>query len=63
MTGKEWTPVGNSGQTYNGTFDGQGHTITGLDISSPSEAVALFHNIGGGGKVMNLQLKYVTYNG
>lgn len=63
MTGKEWTPVGNSGQTYNGTFDGQGHTITGLNISSPSEAVALFHNIGGGGKVMNLQLKYVTYNG
>lgn len=63
MTDKEWTPVGNSGQTYNGTFDGQGHTITGLNISSPSEAVALFHNIGGGGKVMNLQLKDVTYKG
>ena len=63
LTGKEWTPVGNSGQTYNGTFDGQGHTITGLNISSPSEAVALFHNIGGGGKVMNLQLKDVTYKG
>lgn len=63
LTGKTWTPIGNSGQTYNGTFDGQGHTITGLNISSPSEAVALFHNIGGGGKVMNLQLKYVTYNG
>ena len=63
LTGKEWTPVGNSGQTYNGTFDGQGHTITGLNISSPNEAVALFHNIGGGGKVMNLQLKDVTYKG
>ena len=63
LTGKEWTPVGNSGQTYNGTFDGQGHTITGLNISSPSEAVALFGDIGGAGKVMNLQLKYVTYNG
>ena len=63
MTGKEWTPVGNSGQTYNGTFDGQGHTITGLNISSPSEAVALFGDIGGAGKVMNLQLKDVTYKG
>lgn len=63
LTGKEWTPVGNSGQTYNGTFDGQGHTITGLNISSPSEAVALFGDIGGAGKVMNLQLKDVTYNG
>ena len=62
MTSKEWTPVGMS-INYSGTFDGQGHTITGLNISSPSEAVALFHNIGGGGKVMNLQLKYVTYNG
>lgn len=63
MTGKEWTPVGNSGQTYNGTFDGQGHTIMGLNISSPSKAVALFGNIGSAGKVMNLQLKDVTYKG
>ena len=63
LTGKEWTPVGNSGQTYNGTFDGQGHTITGLNISSSSEAVALFGDIGGAGKVMNLQLKDVTYKG
>lgn len=63
LTGKTWTPIGNSGQTYNGTFDGQGHTITGLNISSPSKAVALFGDIGGAGKVMNLQLKDVTYNG
>lgn len=63
LTGKEWTPVGNSGQTYNGTFDGQGHTITGLNISSSSEAVALFGDIGAAGKVMNLQLKDVTYKG
>ena len=63
LTGKEWTPVGNSGQTYSGTFNGQGHTITGLNISSSSETVALFNNIGGAGKIMNLQLKDVTYNG
>lgn len=62
MTGKEWTPVGMS-INYSGTFDGQGHTITGLNISSSSEAVALFGDIGGAGKVMNLQLKDVTYNG
>lgn len=34
MTGKEWTPIGNSFQTYNGTFDGQGYSITGLNASS-----------------------------
>lgn len=62
MTGKEWTPVGMS-INYSGTFDGQGHTITGLNISSSSEAVALFDDIGAAGKVMNLQLKDVTYNG
>lgn len=62
MTGKEWTPVGMS-INYSGTFDGQGHTITGLNISSPSKAVALFGNIGSAGKVMNLQLKDVTYKG
>lgn len=62
MTGKEWTPVGMS-INYSGTFDGQGHTITGLNISSSSEAVALFGDIGAAGKVMNLQLKDVTYKG
>ena len=62
LTGETWTPVGMN-RPYSGTFNGQGHTITGLNISSPSEAVALFHNIGGGGKVMNLQLKDVTYKG
>ena len=58
-----WTPIGTESQPYTGTFDGGGHTITGLNISSPSGAVALFNNIGGAGKVMNLQLKDVTYNG
>ena len=62
LTGETWTPVGMY-RPYSGTFNGQGHTITGLNISSSSEAVALFNNIGGAGKVMNLQLKDVTYNG
>ena len=62
MTGKEWTPIGMS-RGYNGIFDGQGHTITGLTISPSEDAAALFHNINGDGKVMNLQLKDVTYNG
>lgn len=59
---KVWTPIGMN-RPYSGTFNGQGHTITGLNISSSSGAVALFNNIGGAGKVMNLQLKDVTYNG
>ena len=50
LTGKEWTPIGNSFQTYNGTFDGQGYSITGLNASS------LFGGIGEGATVKNLQL-------
>ena len=62
MTGKDWTPIGMS-RGYTGTFDGQGHTITGLNISPSEDAAALFYNINGDGKVMNLQLKNVTYDG
>ena len=62
MTGKDWTPIGQF-RGYSGTFDGQGHTITGLSISPSEDAAALFHNINGDGKVMNLQLKNVTYDG
>ena len=50
MTGKEWTPIGNSFQTYNGTFDGQGYSITSLNASS------LFGGIGESATVKNLQL-------
>ncbi len=49
LTGKEWTPVGMS-INYSGTFDGQGHTITGLNASS------LFGGIGESATVKNLQL-------
>lgn len=64
LTGKEWTPVGNSGQTYNGTFDGQGHTITGLTITTNStggQNATLFDYIGSDGTVKNLQVE-VNYN-
>ena len=64
LTGKEWTPVGNSGQTYNGTFDGQGHRITGLTITTNStggQNATLFDYIGSDGTVKNLQVE-VNYN-
>ena len=53
---KAWTPIGNSGQTYNGTFDGQGYSITGLNASS------LFGGIGESATVKNLQLVDVKLN-
>ena len=66
LTGKEWTQIGSSlGEGYQGTFDGQGHRITGLAITTdnPSgEHAALFGDIGGNGEVKNLQLVDVDYD-
>ena len=66
LTGKTWTPIDQYGISgYQGVFDGQGHCITGLAITtdSPSgESVALFGSIGGNGKVKNVQLVDVDFN-
>ena len=54
-----------SNDGYQGTFDGQGHSITGLAITTNStggENAALFDGVGGNGTVKNLQLKEVNYN-
>ena len=42
-----WDPIGGSDNLYIGTFDGNGHTITGLCINRPdTEIVGLFAHIG-----------------
>lgn len=33
-----WTPIGNSSKMYEGTFDGQGHTISGLNVNGSVDA-------------------------
>ena len=52
----EWTPIGkDDSHIYNGTFDGQGHTISGLHCSVTSGNVAgLFGVIGSSGVVKNV---------
>ena len=68
LTGKTWTPIGSglmSKYGYQGTFDGQGHRITGLAITTDNlygESAALFGGIGGNGEVKNLQLVDVDFN-
>ena len=54
-----WTPIGNDSNQYKGTFDGDGHTITGLsvDIQSDNTIYAgLFGFLGEGGTIKNLGL-------
>ena len=55
-----WTPIGNDSNQYKGTFDGDGHTITGLkvDIQSDNTIYAgLFGYIGEGGTIKNVGLE------
>ena len=58
---KNWTPIGkDKDHMYNGTFDGDGHTITGLsvDIQSDNTIYAgLFGYIGEGGTIKNVGLE------
>ena len=58
LTG-EWTPIGTKSQPYTGTFNGGGHTITGLTVTGSDEYTGLFGRIGSGGKVMNVKLEGV----
>ena len=60
LTGKEWTPIGTSSSSYTGTFDGGGHTITGLTVTGSDEYAGLFGYIGkDGGTVKNVVLENV----
>ena len=54
-SGTPWTPIGSNTGIFYGSFDGQGHTIRGLYINSPSESYqGLFRYIGNGSTVKNV---------
>ena len=61
LTGITWTPIGiDFDHQYTGTFDGGGHTITGLTMTGSNENAGLFGYIGkDGGTVKNVVLKDV----
>ena len=41
LSSEEWKPIGRSDYLFNGTFDGQGHTISGMTLGTADEAFAL----------------------
>lgn len=65
---EKWTPIGNattdnaSGR-FVGTFDGDGHTITGLSASNAASDFGLFRLIGSNGVVRNLNLENCNISG
>ena len=51
-----WYPIGNDENSYKGTFDGQGHSVTGMVIRSEKNEQGFFGNIDGKGTVKNLKV-------
>lgn len=64
----QWTPIVSSSdyyKQYTGTFDGQGHTISGLYVNdNNTKSVGFFGNLGNGGIIRNVGVKdSYFYNG
>ena len=60
LTGKGWTPIGtNYEKRYKGTFDGRGHTIKGLTVTTNDQFVGLFGYLNRAGTVKNVVMEGV----
>ena len=60
LTGKDWTPIGtNYDKSYKGTFDGGGHTITGLTFTTNDKYAGLFGWLNKAGTVKNVVMEGV----
>ncbi|MDV3106535.1 fimbrillin family protein [Segatella copri] len=60
LTGKDWTPIGtDNDNSYKGTFDGGGHTITGLTFTTNDQYAGLFGRLNRAGTVKNVVMKDV----
>ena len=58
LTGKDWTPIGTDyDNSYKGTFDGGGHTITGLTVTTNDQFVGLFGYLDKAGTVKNVVME------
>jgi len=55
LTGKTWTPIGNSSNKYVGIFDGQYHVINNLKYNDENgEKIGIFGVVNGGCVIKNL---------
>jgi len=52
-----FTPIGTTANAFNGSFDGKGHTIKGIYISTTSNNVGLFGATGSNATIKNLKLQ------
>ena len=60
LDGVNWTPIGTSAHPFNGTFDGQGHTISNLTVTATDLYAGLFGRVGSTGIVKNVNISSGT---
>ena len=72
LAGREWTPIGNTGWQpedfgpviFQGTFDGNGKTVSNMTISSGSKAEAAFiGHMNSGATLKNITFRNASVNG
>lgn len=58
-----FTPIGNSTTPFEGTFDGNGHTITSLVVNQTADNAGLFGYLDGPARIRNLTLDHPKVSG
>ena len=58
-----WTPIGKSGSTFQGIFDGQGHTISNLLINTSRKSDVGLFGVTTNGEIKNFTLKNASVKG
>lgn len=63
LGGENWTPIGRSGHTFQGVFDGNGHTVSNLKVDMASSSDVGFFGFTQGGEIRNLTIHNAQVKG
>ena len=64
LKNEEWTPIGKTGATFLGTFDGNGQTVSNLYINTPDDVcVGFFNDTDSATTIKNLTINNVNISG
>lgn len=63
LNGEEWTPIGKSGKTFQGIFNGNGHTVSNLVINQPGMCDVGFFGFTTNGEIKNLTIHNANIKG
>lgn len=63
LGGENWTPIGRSGHTFQGVFDGNGHTVSNLKVDMATSSDVGFFGFTQGGEIRNLTIHNAQVKG